>query len=259
MARHCIAARRNEHGPAAPTAHAGLGKFRVVIGNDVFDFDFAAQAFFGLPEKFQGLHKLFARGKELLTVGERPSVILHVCEFDAGGGRIFRDRKHLVELTKIVAMQNKIEGDGDAAGLEPAEHFEFLRVGFGAGDFVGGFFASALKTELEVVKAGSDEFVQAFFIEREAGSDEVDIESSGPRSLDEFIEVGSGERFASGEVELHDAGGSGLGKNARPYLGGKLFAPSGEFAWVRAVDAVERTAVSEFGDEGERSGHRSKL
>jgi hypothetical protein len=79
----------------------------------------------------------------LVTVGEGPAVILHVCEFDAGGGRIFRDGKHLVELIKIVAMQNKIEGDGDAAGLEPAEHFEFLRVGFGARDFGGGFFATS--------------------------------------------------------------------------------------------------------------------
>jgi hypothetical protein len=116
-----------------------------------------------------------------------------------------------------------------------------------------------LKTELEVVEAGGDEFVQAYFIERKAGSDEVDIESSGPRGLDEFSEVGAGERFAAGEVELHDAGGSGLGKNARPYLGGKLFAPSGEFARVGAVDAMERTAVGEFGDKGERSVHRSKL
>lgn len=48
-----VAARSDEHGFARPASHAGLGKFCVVIGNDIFDFDLAAQAFLGLLEEFE--------------------------------------------------------------------------------------------------------------------------------------------------------------------------------------------------------------
>ena len=43
----------DEHQLASPAAHAGLGKFRVVIGNDVFDADFAAEAFLRGFQEFE--------------------------------------------------------------------------------------------------------------------------------------------------------------------------------------------------------------
>ena len=54
-------------------------------------------------------------------------------------------------------------------------------------------------------RPAADEFVEAFFVERQAGCDQVDVETGGARGLDECCEIGAGERFAAGEVELHDA------------------------------------------------------
>jgi hypothetical protein len=55
-------------------------------------------------------------------------------------------------LSEIVAVKDEIQRDGDAAGSQPAEDFELLRVGFAASEFVGGIFARSLKTELEVIE-----------------------------------------------------------------------------------------------------------
>lgn len=126
-----------------------------------------------------------------------------------------------------------------------------MRVGFRAGKFVGGLFASSLKAELEVIETGGDEFVEAFFVERKAGSDEVDVEICGAGGLDQLDEIGTGERFSAGEIQLHDTGLRGFGENAGPGLGRKFFGAGGEFARVGAVDAVEGAAVGKFGDEGE--------
>lgn len=88
-------------------------------------------------------------------------------------------------------MENEVERDGDTARLKPVEHAEFLGVGFGAGEFIGGIFACSLEAELEVIEAGGDELVEAGFIEWKAGSNEIHVEPGCACGLDEFGEVGA--------------------------------------------------------------------
>ena len=102
-------------------------------------------------------------------------------------------------------MNHEVERDGDANCFQPFEDAEFLRVGFCAGDFVGGVGVGALKAELDVIEAGFDELREFCFVEREAGGDEVDVEAGGAGGFDEIEDVGAGERFAAGEVGLEDA------------------------------------------------------
>ena len=78
-----LSLRRDEHYFARPTAHAGLGELRVVIGNDIFDAEFATETVLRLFEKFNGARDLFARGQKLFAVDESPAVILHVRKFNA--------------------------------------------------------------------------------------------------------------------------------------------------------------------------------
>ena len=125
-----------------------------------------------------------------------------------------------------------------------------MRVGFCAGDFFGGVWVGALKAELDVVEAGFDELREFCFVEREARGDQVDVEAGGARGLDEIEDVGAGEWFAAGEVGLEDAELRGLLEDTGPCFGGEFGAAGGEFERVGAVDAVERAAVGEFGDEG---------
>ena len=90
--------------------------------------------------------ELRARGKQAVAIGEGPAVILHVGKFDAGGAGRFGDRQHFVDLIDVAAVNDEVESDRDANLFQPFEDAEFLRVGFGAGDFVGGVFVVRLES-----------------------------------------------------------------------------------------------------------------
>src|SRR5437879_12562361 len=105
-----------------------------------------------------------------------------------------------------------------------------------------------------MIEARVDEGGELCFVERQAAGDEVDVESGDAGGVNEFDDVGASERFAAGEVDLQDAGLRGFLKNANPGLGGEFRFALGKFERIRAVDAVERAAVREFGDESERCG-----
>jgi hypothetical protein len=55
---------------------------------------------------------------------------------------------------------------------------------------------------------------------------------------------------------LKDAESGGFAENAGPFFGGELDGASLQLQGVRAVDAVQWAAVSEFSDEGQRIGRR---
>jgi hypothetical protein len=57
-------------------------------------------------------------------------------------------------LLDVSAVNDEIEGDGEAMPPEPFEDAQFLCVGFGAGDFLCCFFVGALEAELEMIEAG---------------------------------------------------------------------------------------------------------
>lgn len=207
---------RDQHQFAAPAAHAGLGIFRVVVGDDGLDADFAAEAFFGGFDSDQGLIELRARGQQAVAIGEAPSVILHVGKFNASGARRFGDLEHFVDLIDVAAVNDEIERDGDANFFQPTEEPEFLRVGFCAGDFFGGVGVGTLETELDVVEAGVDELREFGFVEREARGDEVDVKASSTSGFDEVDDVGACERLTAGEIGLQNAERCCLPENAGP-------------------------------------------
>jgi len=91
-----------------------------------------------------------------------------------------------------------------------------LRVRFGAGDFLGDVFLSALKAELEVIEARFRQRGEFGFVERQAGGDEIDVEAGGAGGADEIDDVGASERFAAGEIGLEDAERGGFAEDTRP-------------------------------------------
>ncbi len=145
MAGKRIAAWRDEHQLASPPTHAGLGKLRVVVRDDKFDADFAFQSFLFAFQKFDGMIQLLARRQQIFAIGKGPAVILDVGEFDARRARGFREGQHFLELIDVAAVDDEVEGNGDAMVPEPIKNAEFLRVGLCAGNIVGGFFTRALE------------------------------------------------------------------------------------------------------------------
>src|SRR5579859_5550835 len=136
----------DEHEFAPPAAHAGLGIFGVIVRYDVLDTNFSGEALLRALEEINRSLELLAVGQETVAIGESPAVILHVGEFDASGAGGFGEGEHFGELIEVLTVDYKVEGNGDATGFQPLEDAELLRVGLGAGDRGGGFFAGALKT-----------------------------------------------------------------------------------------------------------------
>jgi len=67
------------------------------------------------------------------------------------------------------------------------------------------------------------------FVEWEAAGDEADVEAGEAGGVNEFDDVGAGERFTAGEIDLQDASFRGFLKNADPGLGGEFGIAFGEF------------------------------
>ena len=195
---------------------------------------------------------MLAGRKKIFAIGKSPAVVLHAGEFHAAGPRILHDGEHLLELVNILPMDHEIQGEADAIALEPLEDAELLLVGLGAGDVVGGFFASALEAKLKMVEAGIHEEIQLDFVERKAGGDKADVEASGARVADKIDDVGACERFTAREIGLQDAGCGSFFENARPDFGGEFVRTGLQFERIRTVDAVKRAAMGELGYEGER-------
>ena len=243
MAGEGVAARRDEHQLASPSAHAGLRKLRMVVGNDVFDAELTAEAILRLFQEFNGLRDLFPRGKKLFAIGEGPAVVLDVREFDTRGARGFRNGEHLRKLLEIVSMNDEVERYRHTARFEPIEDPQFLLVCFGVGDFGGRFRASALKTELQMIEPRYDERVEASFVHGKAGGDEIDVETRGAGGLDEIDQIGARERFTTCQIELKNTGVGSLAKDAGPLFGCQFFGARGQLGGIRAINAVEGAAV----------------
>ncbi len=106
-----------------------------------------------------------------------------------------------------------------------------------------------------MIESGLDQCLQSCFSEPNAGGDEVGVKARGARTRDEFRQIRTSQRFASGEVRVKHAELARLLENVDPFCGGKLRTCGGQFQRIRAVDAVQRAAVRDLGDEGERVGN----
>ena len=137
--------------------------------------------------------------------------------------------------------------------------FDLVCVRFCAGNPIRRSFARILKADLDVVESGVDQRLQPLFVESEARGDEVGVESRGARGSDQFRQIGAGQRFAAGEVRVQHAEFAALLEHARPLLGRELRFRARQFQRIRAIDAVQRAAVRDFGDEGERVGNHVLL
>src|SRR5208337_5612218 len=118
-----------------------------------------------------------------------------------------------------------------------------------ARDFAASFLARTLKTELNMIDAGFDECGEFPLIKWKAAGDKADIEPGFAGGAHEFDDVIARQRFATGEVGLENSDLCRFMKNTNPGFCGKFYLALGQFEWIRAIDAVKRAAVREFGYE----------
>jgi hypothetical protein len=155
-------------------------------------------------------------------------------------------------LVKIAAMKNEVERNANAAGFEPIEDAKLLRVRFCSRDFFSDAFRGSLKAQLKMVETRNEKGIESRFVERQAGGDETDIESCGSRCANEFDNVRTREWFAAGEVRLQHTEFGSLAENGGPSFGVEFGISRGQFARIGAVHTMQRAAVRQFANKGER-------
>ncbi len=95
-----------------------------------------------------------------------------------------------------------------------------------------------------MIETGLHEPFKLRFVERKAGSDEIDVEAGVTRGADEINDVGASQRFAAGEICLEYARLGGFAEDTGPHFAGEFAGASLQFERVGAIDAMERAAMS---------------
>ena len=167
-------------------------------------------------------------------------------------GELLDEGDHLFQMIEVLPVHDQIYCERNLVPADRAREFDFVRVRLGSGNPVGSLFPRILEADLDVIEAGLDQGLQPLLVEADARGDEVGIKSRGARGGDQLCQIGPHQRFAAGKVRMQHAQLAALLKDAGPLAGGKFRLRSGQLERIRAVDAVQRAAVRDFGDQGER-------
>src|ERR1700681_4538521 len=84
-------------------------------------------------------------------------------------------------------------------------------------------FARILKAELDMVKARFHKLAQTLARKPDSRGNQVRVQTRLPRTLDQFGQIGTRQRLASGEVQMQNSKRGSLAENAQPVGGRELF------------------------------------
>src|ERR1700686_1374592 len=172
----------------------------------------------------------------------------------------FERGNHAVEVIDVLPVNDQVYGERDAtlADLtfaDPPGQFDLVRVGACSGNPVRRALARILKAELDMVEPRFDKLAQALARKPDSRGDQIRVQTRLPRTFDQFGQIGARQRLASGEVQMQNAERGSLVKNAQPVGGRELFFARCQLQRIRAIHAVQRAAVRDLGNEGQRVRH----
>ena len=125
-------------------------------------------------------------------------------------------------------------------------------MGFRPGHPVRHRFGRALQAQLDVVHAGVSERAGPIGGESHAAGDQVDIHAMRAGPGREELQVASLQRLAAGQVGLQHSESAGLAEDVKPRGSRQLLRRRSQLRGIRAVRAVQRASVREFGEQTER-------
>src|SRR5450631_2765150 len=172
----------------------------------------------------------------------------------------FERGNHRLEVLDVLPVNDQIyrERDATLADLmlaDPRGQFDFVSVRARSGNPVRGAFARILKAELDMVKASFHKLRQALARKPDSRGDQVRIQTRLARALDQLSQIRARQRLASGEVKMQNAKRGSLAENPQPVGGCELFFARSQLQRIRAVYAVQRAAVRDLGNQGQRIRH----
>ena len=97
MARQHQAHRRDGDEAPAPAAHAGFGQAGIIVRHDIVDHHRPGEALARCLDLLRGSVQLTTRGQQRVTIGQSPTVILHMGHLDPGGTERDRHVQHICQ------------------------------------------------------------------------------------------------------------------------------------------------------------------
>ena len=198
--------------------------------------------------------QLLARGHQGGSIGERPSVVLCVRNLHPVRIQLLNKCNHLLEMIEILPMHDQIHRECNLCLSNGTRKFDLMRVRLRTRNPVRRFFARILKADLDVIESGANQRCQPLLIQSNARGDEIGVKPRTYVPQRQFSQIRPRQRFATSEVRVQHAQLACLLKDAGPLASRKLRLRSRQLQGIRAVDAVQRAAVRDFGDECERIG-----
>jgi len=172
----------------------------------------------------------------------------------------FERGNHFFKVLDVLPMNNEIYSECDAAladltFADPPGQFDLVRVCACSGNPVRRAFARILKAELDMVKARFHKLGQTLARKPDSRRDQVRVQTRLACACDQLTQIRTRQRLASGEVQMQNAERGGLAENAQPVGSRELFLARSQLQRIRAVHAVQRAAVRDLGNQGQRIRH----
>src|SRR5438132_2737781 len=240
---------RDDHEAAAPAVHARGRELGVVVGNDEYHFHPPFQPRPSCGGDGPRLLELCLGGEERGPVPVGPAEVLGVGQLQAVGVQLLGKRDDLADALEVLPVQDRVHGQWEPQLLHPAGHLELAMERLASGDAIRLVRPRVLDRYLDVVEAEPPEALETHALERYPAGDQVAVEVERTRLSDERLEIGSQQRLAAGEVDLHHAQFLGLAQDTLPVGLVERVVVASEIDRVRAVDAMEGAGVRELGDE----------
>ena len=191
------------------------------------------------------------------AVLQRPAVILHVGDFEPVGVEIDRHLDDVGELVQVLAVHDGVDRQRQVELARPFRDFElFLMRVLQSGDAVGDHGLVALETDLHMAEPGIGQRRQFLLGQQHRRGDEIAVQPDIGRVLHQLDQILARGRLAAGEMDLQHADFGELAQNLLPFLGRQLAAAAVEFDRVGAIGALQRAAVRQLGEHGERNAER---
>ena len=223
MAGQGLARWRDVHELPRPTAHAGLGPARIVIGHDVVEYQAAFQLLSRALDDLGRLFELLARGQQGLPVAVGPAVILHVGDLDAVRVELQRQIDHGLQVMQVLAVHHHVQGERQACPAHELGGGDLLLVAAGvAADAVAAAGLAVLEGDLHVVQPCVGQGRDPRLVEQHRRGDQVGIEPAVAGLLDHPLQVLAHRGLAAREVDLQHAHVGHVPDQAQPGRGVEL-------------------------------------
>ena len=254
MARQNLAGRRNVEELPAPAAHAFLRAQRIVVRHHVVDGENAFQPDLGLLDDTTGLLDLLQRRHQGRAVLQRPTVILHVGNFEPIGIEIDRHLNDVGKLVQILPVHHRVDGERQIEFSRPMRRFNFFGVRIlHAGDAIRHCGLVALEANLNMAQAGIGQCAQLVLRQQDRRGDQVGIEPDIGGVLHQLCNILTRSRLTTGEVDLQHADLGEFAQHLLPFVGAEFGVGAIELQRIGAIRTLQRAAMRQFGQHGERN------